>query len=378
MKNFSHERLGYYSRRPGKGGPSTTAAIVLILIALGVGILYGGGYFNHFTAANVNGNQNTAQNGQLTSTTLPLQFSFTDPFAATLITAVNPVATVYTPSGNFLGSCTSASGSCTTTGVSFTSGQNIVVKVAVATYVTEWIPITVPFVPNGAAALTSIPVSIYQLKLGSWVTTFNIGGTNAYSGASKTLFEYKYNFTSTASQSVTATFSYKTANTGYLGCNSGTGLQYDVINRVCQSVVMQISDTGSGLSVTGMPRTYSTGSSRYWWAVMPSGVGMAPTTNGGMGGLGVVGSPGFTSSASTSDPNTAGSLSTQTIGNSIYGGTATATFTVQQGSVASGSTENTIITLYVNADPNYFPSNNNLGPNNANASTPFTIVWKAH
>ncbi len=77
------------------------------------------------------------------------------------------------------------------------------------------------------------------------------------------------------------------------------------------------------------------------------------------------------------DPNTGGSLTEVTIGNNIYGGTATATLQVGPGALSSGNTEALVFTLIVNADPNYYPTHLSLGPNAINASTPFTVDFKA-
>ena len=184
-----------------------------------------------------------------------------------------------------------------------------------------------------------------------------------------------------AGQGITVSLNYKAVNAGYLGCNQGTGLQYDIINKICQSAVLQISDTGTSLSVTGMTRQFSSGTTRYWWAIVPSGACLQSAANGGMGGLGQCGTPGAFGQSGISDSNTAGSLTQQTIGNSLYGGTATVTLAVQQGSLVKTTSpltfENLTFTLFVNADPNYFPIQNNLGPNAVNASTPFVIAFQA-
>ena len=367
--NFSHERT---ASQPGWG-----LAIVLILIAGGVGVLYGTGMLTGgVKPGSVVSTNNNGGKG-LVPTTLPLSIVNNDPFAKAPISTAATV-TFYTTGAQFLAACTTSSGTCTTTGVSFTSGQNITVSIVTSGYVTEWIPVTVPYVASGSAGITAIPMALYQIKTESFVTTFQVGTTSVTTGISHTYNTYKYNFSSTAAQPVTVNLNYKTANEGYLGCNPSNGQQYDIINRVCQSAVLQISDTSTGLSVTGMPRQYASGTSRYWWSVMPDGVGVANPPDGGMGALAQIKTPGAAPDGAISDGNTAGSVSEQTIGNLIYGGTASATLTVQQGSVASGSTETLVFTLYVNADPNYFPVNNNLGPNAANASTPFSVIFKAH
>lgn len=366
-------------KRSGKSSPGWALAIVLVL--LGMGILAGLEYTGTIHVGSVSPATTTSQGG-LVSSTLPLSISNTDPMARALITS-NAAITFYTTSGSFIATCsTGSAGNCVTTGTSFTSGQNLIVNIVTgAGYITEWVPITVPYVPSGAAGITAIPVSLYQLANYSYTTTFLVGTTQVGVNTTKVNpFSYKYNFTSAASQGVTVSLSYKVANTGQLGCNQGTGLQYDIINKICQSAVLQISDTSTSLSVTGMKRQFSSGSTRYWWAIVPSGACLQSASNNGMGGLGQCGTPGAYGQSGTSDSNTAGSLTEQTIGNNLYGGTATVNLAVQQGSLVKttpASYENLTFTLFVNADPNYFPINNNLGPNAVNATTPFTISFQA-
>ena len=368
--DFSH------NKRSGESGPTWLVAILLVLIGVGVVVAY----YNGYVTGGVKPGSVVTSSTQpgLVSTTLPLSIINADPLAKAAIATATTI-TLYTPGGSFQGVCTTSSGSCTTTGYSFASGTSLIASIVTSGYVTEWIPFTVPYVPSGAAGITTIPVQIYQLKTESYASTFMIG-TTAISTANQAhvAFTYKYNFSTTAAQPVTISLNYKTANEGYLSCNQAVGLQYDIISKVCQSAVLQISDAGAGLSVTGMPREFPTGSSRYWWALPPDGVGIQPPTNGGMGLISQFSTPGAGPHSSNPDSNTGGSLTEQTIGNNIYGGTATVGLTVQQGSVASSSTEALVFTLYINADPNYFPVNNNLGPNAVNASTPWTVTFKAH
>ena len=370
--DFSH------NKRIAKQEPGWALVLLLVLVAGGlVAAYYNGDLTGGVKPGNVAGNQ--TQSGNLVATTLPLSIINADPLAKAAISTTATV-TLYTPGGSFQGVCTTSSGSCTTTGYSFASGTSLIASIVTSGYVTEWIPFTVPYVPSGAAGITTIPVQLYQLKTETFIPTFQIGTTSVVNPTATFHAQrtYKYNYSSTAAQSVTVNLNYVTANEGYLSCNQATGLQYDIINKVCQSAVLQISDTGVGLSVTGMPRQFSSGSSRYWWALPPDGVSIQPATNGGMGLVSQFQTPGAGPRSSNPDSNTGGSLTEQTIGNNIYGGTATVGLTVQQGSVASSSTESLVFTLYVNADPNYFPVNNNLGPNAANESTPFTIIFKAH
>lgn len=361
------------TKRSGKAAsPGWGIVVVILLIGVGLTAAY---YNGNLTGGVKPGSVVTTGGNGLKATTLPLSFVNNDPFNN--ITIDNSVIAIYTPQGNYIATCTTSSGTCSTT-QSFTSGQAVVGSIETSGYVTEWIPFTIPFVPTNAASLTAIPVSLYEINQSSWVPTFNIGTTIAQAGISAAPFTYNYNFTSTASQAVTVNLNYKTANAGYLGCNTGTGQQYDIINRICQSAVLQMSDTGSGLSVTGMPSQYSSGSTRYWWSILPDGVGVANPSNGGMGALAQVRSPGAGPEGGISSRNTGGSLSEQTIGQNLWGGVATVQFTIQQGSVPSGQNETVIFTLFVNADPNFFPVNNNLGPLSINASTPFSIIWTAH
>jgi len=341
------------------------------------------------SASVVSSSSSGTPGGYLAATSLPVSVTNTDPLAKSLISASSTVVTFYTPTGQFIATCTTSSGACTTSGTSFSSGQSVVLSMTTTGYVTEWVPMTIPYVPKGSASLTAIPLALYQIKTNSYTTTFQIGVTSVTNGISHGWNNYKYNFSTTASQPVSVIFSFKTANEGYVDCNynagsgfgnyQGSGWNYDIINQVCQSAVLQISDTSNGLSVTGMPRFYSSGSTRYWWAVVPTDLGYnSPGNNGGMGYLSVLGTPGSGPSPASYDGNCQQGLSEQTIGNNLFGGVSSCSLQVQQGSVASGSTETLTFTLYFNADPTYFPSHNNLGPNAANATTPFTVVFKAH
>jgi hypothetical protein len=362
-------------KRSGKSTPGIALALLLLMLGMGImaAIVWGG----LITPSNVA--QSTTNQGGLIATTLPLSISVTDPLDKTTITGPTDL-TFYTPSGGFIAYCATTAGYCTTTGTSFTSGQSVVVSMFTEFYVDSWIPMTIPYVPAGAAGITAIPLSLYQLDNQSFVPTFQIGTTPVAAGVTIGCGGappcYKYNFTNTAAQSVTLSMNYVFANSGYLNCNPSTGLQYDIINNICQTATLQITDTSNGLSVKGMPRQYSSGTTRYWWAIMPDGVGIHSPLNGGMGTMAQIKTPGAGLEQGISDSNTAGSLTEQTIGNNLFGGVATATFQVQQGSLGSGALENLTVTLFVNANPTYFPVNNNLGPNVVNASTPFTIIFK--
>jgi hypothetical protein len=359
-------------KRSGKAQP--TWALALLFLILGAGLL---GAYLWSAGLITSGNVAKTPNGNgLTSATLPLSVSLTDPLAKAPISSAS--VQFYTPAGGYVSGCTIASGVCTTAGQSFTSGTGLVANIIESNYITEWIPFTVPFLTAGSGSVTTIPLALYQMKTGSFVFTAQIGTTTVLNGVSAAPFTYLYNFGSTAAQSVTVSFLYKTANEGYINCNQGTGLQYDIINGICQSAVLQITDNSTGLALTGMPRQFSSGSTRYWWSILPDGVCIASTTNGGQGVMTQCSAPGHGAPYGGRDSNTQGSLTEQSVGGSLYGGTATATFTIKQGSVASGSTESLVFTLFINADPNYFAVNNNLGPNAINASTPFTITFKGH
>lgn len=361
-------------KRSGKSSPGIALAVVLIL--LGAGIMAALFYAGVITPGNV---APTSTQGGLVSTTLPLSISNTDPLAKSIITTAADL-TFYTSTGGFKAYCQTASGYCTTTGTSFTSGDSFIVSMLTSGYVRQWIPFTVPYVPAGAAGITTIPLSLYQLLNSSWNTNFQIGTTSVTAGLSTGCYPswpcYKYNFTNRATQAVTVSLIYTNPNTGYLNCNPSTGLQYDIINKICQTAVLQITDTSTALSVTGMPRQYSSGTTRYWWSIMPDGVGIQSPSNGGMGALSQVKTPGAGPEQGISDSNTAGSLTEQSIGSNLYGGIATATFNVAPGSLGTGLLENLTVTLFVNANPTYFPTNNNLGPYATNASSPFTLIFK--
>jgi hypothetical protein len=301
-------------KRSGKSQPTWALAVLFLLLGVALFAVYQYAYLPSQSVVKPSGNN---------SATLPLSVSLTDPIYQAPVSSAAIV--FYTPSGGFVSGCSITTGSCTTTGQSFTSGTRLIANIVETDYVTEWIPFTVPYLTAGAGSVTTIPLALYQMYQGDFLFTAQIGTTTVLNGISAAPFTFKYNFTSTAAQAVTVNFLYKTADAGYLNCNSGTSLQYDIVNGICQSAVLQINDSQTSLSLTGMPRQFSSGSTRYWWSILADGACIAGTANGGQGVISQCSTPGAGSSYGKRDGNTGGSLTEQNIGGSLYGGTATAT-----------------------------------------------------
>lgn len=365
------ERRTAVSKNPSWG-------LVVVLVLLVVGVLYASGRLNLTGLSTTGGGGGGTGGGGLQATTLPLKIVVTDPLGAAAVTSATVV--VYTTSGGFYTSpAVTGSDGSTTTGPSFTTGACYLFKVSASTYVTEWLPACIPAIPGNGAAITSIPMNLYDIKLGTW--TWTLTGTGGTTFSTATTYHFATGVGTGATLTIAASLSETVANSGYLSCNPNTGLQYDILNKVCQYGLIQIKDTGVALSVTGMPRSFVQTSTRLWWAILTDGVGVQSPSNGGMGTTGAVGSPGAGPEAAVSDSIASGALTQQTIGASVYGGTSSIQFQVNQGSLTGSSTETLTFNFYYYSDPGYYPTNNNLGPNAATANTnspaAFTIVFMA-
>ena len=289
--------------------------------------------------------------------TKPLQLGCVDPVAGANCGAVT-VALYQGSSNNLLETLTATSSGIATSTNSYTSGAQLTLKVSGNSKVTEYLPFTVP---TAYITDTNILSSIYAVTLGAWTQVFTgTAGTSFTSGNTYSLGQFSGN-----TVTITNAISETTSNAGYKS-------SYDVTNLINQYWVVQVDDGGGASSstqyatVNGLPHLTRLGNTNYYFVICPDGL-----SGGGIGSAFKVVSG--SQSAGTFDSVCSGALTLQTIGNQVFGGAASFSFSIALGSLTGGNVETFQFKMYYYADPAYFTSNGNLGTNAVQSGSTFTI-----
>jgi len=141
------------------------------------------------------------------------------------------------------------------------------------------------------------------------------------------------------------------ANTGYIS-------SYDPINSQNWCAALQVKESGTNVnlvSITGFPTTYgafTVGTIRYWQGALPDGLDVK-------NGLSNIIQQNYFGNPTCAQYSTAtGSLSTQLQGQTNVGGTATQTFTINEGSFGThGNTATETLQVYTYYDLGYAAQN---------------------
>ena len=358
----------------------TWVAIVLAVVI----VLSVGGYIsitpNHVGLAVTSvGNTTGAGSGNLCAAALPLQFTVFDGLAGGAINA--PTMNIYL--GQLIKeSPTVSSAGVATTGNSYNTGTNLIIKLSGGTgaAVTEFLPFTVPPITCGSNQSNNI-VTIYDVTLGAWtLTATGPSGTTFTSTGTKYLSQFPGG--ASAISTVSVTDSETTTNAGYL-------TTVDILNSLVQNFVVQAKDTGTGLSITGFNTQQSVGTTRYFFNVCPDGIVLG--SNGGYGQSYTVSGSNtnyqenaknnpatngaLTYPSNGASPQCQGSLSKQTIGVNTLGGNAYFSFGVSVGSLAAGSNEQIVVSNQAYASLSFFAAQTSLGPNAAAQGSSFTFSF---
>jgi hypothetical protein len=290
--------------------------------------------------------------------TKPLSISCVDPIAAANCGAVT-IKIFQGTSPTVLETLTASSTGVATSNNKYTSGTQLTLQISGNGKVTEFLSVVVP---TGYVTDTNIIINAYAVTLGSWAQTFTgTGGTTFVSGNTYFLNQFPAN-------TVTVTDSISETST-----NAGYKSSYDIVNLLNQYFLVQVSDGGGAAgstqyaTVTGLPHNVKSGNVNYYFVICPDG----------LSGSGI-GSPyqvvSGSQSAGSSDPQCSGSGLTQySSGNVVLGGSVGFSFTLQPGSLTAGNVETFTFKMFIYADPQYFLTNGNLGPNAVQTGSTFTL-----
>lgn len=312
------------------------------------------------------GQQQTTQTSGLVSVSKTIQLTGFDSNAGSNCGAVT--INLYDPaSRNLLESLTASSAGVATSGNTYDTGDNIVVRISGNSKVTQYFPMTVPAMDYGSSIASSTNnVAIYCVTLGAWtMTNTGTGGTTFTSGTT-----YLIDAFTGGSVTITTTLSETTANAGYVSTK-------DIINpyvvggvqqELYQYFVIRMTTTGTSLTINGWPRSVLFGSTTTKTVICPDG----------LSGMGYDSAYTVVSNAQSQgirDTQCTGALSLKTIGNTNYGGAVTFVWSVADGALGSGSTQLLTLGMFYYYDPAYLKENNDGGPNDTQSGSDFTITF---
>lgn len=320
-----------------KRAMSNGAVVAIMLIAF---IMVGAAIFLYVPGLSTSNPKLPGASNGMVNTYLPIQFYIADKLAGT---AQQGVITVYNTTTNtqiWTGTA-SSSGSVTTTGVSFASGQKVNIEVTLSNYVSQWFDnVVVPQIPSSIqATATSISLTELITHIGSWTLAITDQYGNTFTSTKDIL-----NFTSSScvdsttnvcvsgsSDAVTVTLYEATANAGWASSTDPiTGNVWNVVNEMVRN--------GSTMTITGGGTQHVSGSSTYYLTQF---------------------------SDST--------LTQQTIGSTTTGGVAAITFTIGKGSLVQGAGETLKISpqqyFDITGFTNGSPSSSAVGLNGVTALT---------
>lgn len=306
--------------------------------------------------ASVNTNLN------LCSVTKPLSLTAYNGLAGTALNA--PTIAIFTGSSPYTqqSSAAASSAGVLTTGASYTTGTTLKIRTIDASLARNQIDFTVPPMTCGDNATNNV-VAIYGIVLGAWTTTMTgTGGTTLSTGKQYLITAFTGN-----TVDITFTLSETTANAGYKS-------SFDYVNGVWNYFVFEMSTAGTALGLDGFLKTALKGSTSYYFAIC--GDGISGQGYGSSGGTGAYTAQSGTGQSKGVTSNCVGSLSSQTIGTSVYGGTAAIKFTVKQGSQAKGDAAQTLTFKYWSyADVDNYINKNTYGPDVTQVGSSITLSF---
>ena len=301
-------------------------------------------------------------NENLCSVTKPMQITAFNAYSGAALNAPQvEIRSGSAPHGLSQNVSASSSG-VVTTASAYTSGTPLKVMTYAASTVRQWLDVTVPPMTCGDNSTNNV-MSIYAIVLGAWTATVTgTGGTTFTDGTIYNISEFTAD-----TVDISFTLSETTANAGYR-------TSFDPIRNAYYGFVIEVSTTGNSLSITGFQKSAVKGSTTYYFKACPDGV--SGTGFGKTGGQGQFQVKVGTDSQGYAQGCT-GSLSAQTIGTDVIGGTASFTFTVAQGALASGSSQNLDTQWRRNADINKFINENDYGAYDAQVGSTFDLDFRA-
>ena len=302
---------------------------------------------------------NTGEN--LCSVTKPMQITAFNAYSGAALNAPQlEIRSGSAPYGLSQNASASSSG-VVTTASAYTSGTPLKIMTYAASTVRQWLDVTVPPMTCGDNSTNNV-MSIYALVLGAWTAQVTGAGSTFTDGNSYIITQFTGN-----TVDITFNLSEDTANAGYK-------TSFDPIRNAYYGFVIEVSTGGSSLSITGFQKSAVKGSTTYYFKACPDGV--SGTGFGKTGGQGQFQVKVGTDSQGYAQGCT-GSLSEQTIGTDVIGGTASFTYTVAVGSLAAGSTQDVDTQWRRNADINKYINENDYGAYDAQVGSTFDLDFRA-
>jgi len=307
--------------------------LLLIAILVFGFLIYTGALQIQFREAPTEGETPTAG---LVTVNKPLDFFVYDKYAGGAVASAT--VAIYDASGQLLESLTSGSDGTVQSGASYTSGEKLYIKVSKSSYVTAWIPYTVPKLsPADAESLSVISVKVPIVDQDNWVIQVRDSLGNTYSDNG--------NWNKTAGGSSTPGTSVATMLIDVFQQNDNSGWvdSYDPINKQDWKLVLEVKISGTGYeNVIVTSGTYDyyvqKGSAMYYLFVL--------------------------------DPYQA---TRHVSGNTVLSeGTVTKSIRLDLSSY-SGDTADIAINVYMYADPAKFVNMGTYGPDRTSVATEFNL-----
>lgn len=258
-----------------------------------------------------------------------------------------------------LESLTTGSDGTIASGGSYKTSDTLWVEITSSGDVNSFIKVVVPGMSSSdSQSLTVNSINIYGIQLGDYsLDLIATGGSELTDGGAYLISQF-----AGSSASITITISETSNNEGYVS-------HYDPIYKINRYMVMQIIQRGTSLDISGLPNQLVKGSTVYYHATLPDGLQGSPV------GTGYDVAPNA-QSFGTKDTITSGSVSQRVVGTTVYGGSASFSFTIKAGSLTAGSTEDVDFLIWAYADAEYYSRTNSLGPDAAQQGSTFDTTWR--
>ena len=248
-----------------------------------------------------------------------------------------------------------------TTAATYTTGTALKMQTYAASTVRQWLDFTVPPMTCGDNATNNV-VSIYAIVLGAWTPQVTGAGSTFQDGPRYLITQFTGN-----SVDITFTLAEDTANAGYK-------TSFDPIRNAYYNFVIELSTAGTSLTIEGFQKSAVKGSTTYYFKVCPDGLK-------GSGSGKTAGTGAFAVSVGSQSVGTAlgcnGSLTEQTVGTDVIGGVAAFTFTIKQGALTAGVTQDLDVRWLRNADIDKYIATNDYGPYDAQVGSTFDLNFVA-
>ena len=359
--DFNHKRA---ARGSAIKPAHLAAAVILIVIVF---LAFTPGNFLNQSVSNLTQTTTTSvnTNENLCSVTKPMQLTAFNSLSGAALNAPQVELRNGASPHTLIQNASASSSGVVTTGSSYTTGTPLKIQTYAASTVRQYINFVVPAMTCGDTSTNNV-VAIYAVVLGAWTNLVTGSGGTTFTDA----FVYLIDQFTGNEVDITFTMAETTANAGYR-------TSYDYVNGVWMQYVVTMSTAGTSLEVNGFGKSAIKGSTTYYFASCADGL-----TGTGFGKTGGTGA--FTAQVSGNrqdsggglvSSNCVGSLTSQTVGTTAYGGSAAVTFNIGIGSLTAQSTQDIDIDVRRNSDIQNYIDKNSYGANTVAVGSTFDITF---